>query len=185
MIRPAADHEIDGICQRMAEIDPWKILGLRGEELAHGLRLDPLKQMILWEPAPGGVPAGAAILRIRSAAELLFFRGFGELLARHHDQPWPCPWTAMPDAGYVASLAVFDGQTGRGIGQQLLEAAHRAFMAEGHRWAFLTVSGFNARARQFYKRNGYQCIGYLDNCLRPGNREYLMEKPLGAAVTGV
>lgn len=185
MIRPAADHEIDALCARMAEIDPWKILGLRGDELAHSLRTDPLKIMIVYDGDPGQPPAGVAILRTKSAAELLFFRGFGEILARHHGQPWPCPWTAIPDGGYVASLAALGGHTGRGIGQHLLDAAHRHFASAGHRFAYLTVSGFNARARQFYERNGYQCLGYLDNCLRPGNREYLMKKSLAPAPTGV
>lgn len=178
MIREAADDEVDKVCGLFAGMSPWTVLGIRAEELAHGFRLDPLRKMYVWSSDIGGEIGGAVIVRERAAAEQLFFRGFGEILALRHNVVCPCRWDNLPDAGYISSLAVFHDQTGRGIGSALLNAAHEIFRAAGHPYSYLMVSAFNPRAKLFYERNNYRCIGHLDNCLRPGNREYLMEKVL-------
>ena len=41
---------------------------------------------------------------------------------------------------------------------------------------YLFVSDFNTGAQRFYERNGYAQIGFVPNCLRPGNTENLMMK---------
>jgi hypothetical protein len=44
---------------------------------------------------------------------------------------------------------------------------------------FACVSDFNAGARQFYKKNGYQEIGPMPNFLIPGSAEILLRKTMG------
>ena len=175
MIRPVAESEIDFVCEQICSISPFTVLGILGNELAHGIRVDPLRRLFVWLPEEGAKIGGAIVIREKAAAELLFFRGFGPALAQRHHVNYPCEWTDIPSGGYVGSLAVFDGQTGRGIGQQLIDAAHEKFRAAGHRHSYLMVSDFNRNARRFYERNGYQAIAHMDDCIRPGNREHLME----------
>lgn len=185
MIRPAREEELDLVCDEIAKISPWTVLGILGAELRQGLRVDPLKSVLVYEDdspgnhADGTALRGAVIYRVCHAAELLFFRGFGEALALRHGVDFPCEWSDIPDAGYVGSLAVFGNQTGRGIGPQLLSAVHGAVAENGSVLTYLTVSDFNRRARQFYEREGFEWIGSLDNCLRAGNREHLLEKRHG------
>lgn len=178
MIRPVREDEIADVCTRLCEIDPWKRLRIQADELVHGLQMDPLRRMLVWQVDENASVGGVVILRLRSAAEMLFFRGFGQIMAARYHVGWPCEWSMVPDGGYIGSLAVLDGHTGRGIGQALIDAAHAQFMAAGHRYSFLLVSSFNHSAQRFYERNGYEFIGHVDNCLLPGNREHLMEKVL-------
>jgi ribosomal protein S18 acetylase RimI-like enzyme len=176
MIEPAREDEMEDVCNQIASISPWTDLAVSGGQLLHGPKLDPLREMLVLRESADQPPAGAIVVRHRSAAELLFFRGFAPALAERHGVAYPCEWTDVPDAGYIGSLAVFPGYTGRGLGQQLIDAAHELFRASGHTLCYLMVSGFNADARRFYERNGYRAVTHLDDCIRPGNREYLMEK---------
>lgn len=160
----------------MATIDPWLHLGILAEELCHALAVDKLRKMLVYEQ--GSKVYGAVILRPIHAAELLFFRGFGENLARRFDLDFPCDWQAIPDAGYIGSLAVFRNETGHGIGVQLLEAAYKEIRESGNSRAYLMVSDFNRRARNFYEREGFEHIAQIQDCIRPGNVENLMEKTL-------
>ncbi len=176
-IDPAA-AAAESVCMRIAEIDPWKRLQIPGSDLLKNLRTDPHRQMIAWQENPTAPVGGAAIIRLRASAELLFSFGFGPLLARHHQLNWPCHWHAIPDFGYIGSLAVLDNQTRRGIGQALIDAAHEIFSIHGHTRSVLLVSEFNQNARRFYERNGYRLVGHVDDCLRPGNRENLYERDL-------
>lgn len=154
-------------------MDPWLHLGILADELCKGLELDELRHMLVAEASDG--LQGAVIYRSRHAAELLFFRGFGPHLADHYGIPYPCEWTDIPDAGYIGSLAVFHGKTNQGLGLKLITAAHEKIRSAGMPRAYLMVSDFNRRARNFYERIGYQHIGTVADCLRPGNRENLME----------
>lgn len=180
MIRPIdpADATAESLCMRIAEIDPWKRLQIPGSDLLKNLRCDPRRKMIVWQEKPDAPILGAAILRLSASAEILFPPGFGPILARQHKVTWPCQWQDIPDAGYIGTLAVLDNQTGRGIGQALIDAAHQIFVNHGHTRSRLSVSDFNQNARRFYERNDYHLLGHVDNCLRPGNREHLYELDL-------
>lgn len=176
MIRPLLPEELDTLCDRITAIDPWKRLGIVGEVMAANLRKDPDRQMLVW--AQDGVIHGTVMFRTDSFARLVFNHGFGEALAARHHIAWPCPWQAIPDGGYISSLAVFPEAQGRGLGSALLAAAEEAVRVAGQTRNYLMVSDFNTGARRLYERCGYIPIACQDDCLEPGNREHLMLKQL-------
>lgn len=181
MIRAARPDEIAPVCAEIAKLLPWTLLGINGDELVQGLKVDSLRELFVHENDDGGSEiSGAIIMRRRAAAELLFHRGFGEAMARQAGLDFPCEWRAVPDAGYIGSLAAFNRR--RGIGQRLIDAAHERFAANRHKRVLLMVSHFNHDAKRFYERNGYREIACLDDCLKAGNREHLMERVLSESV---
>lgn len=178
MIRPARDEEMQDVLDRMTAMEPWTRLGILSDELRRGLVSDSLRRLAVYE-ADDQI-CGAVIYRVKHAAEMLFFRGFGSQMASRFGIDYPCAWGDVPDGGYIGSLAVFDGMQGRGIGQKIVDAVNREFKEEGCRWSYLMVSGFNAPARKFYEKLGYREIGKVENCLKAGNVEHLMELDLEA-----
>lgn len=58
-----------------------------------------------------------------------------------------------------------------------MEFAENLFREEA-RHLFLCVSSFNARARSFYERRGYQAVGELEDYVIEGASEILMHKRL-------
>jgi len=77
---------------------------------------------------------------------------------------------------YIAVIAVVAELRGRGIGAKLLEFAEEHFSNSRH--AYLCVSSFNSRARQFYERHGYTQVGELPDFITDGYSEVLMQKRL-------
>ena len=80
---------------------------------------------------------------------------------------------------YLKLLAVEPEWRAAGIGRRLMaELESRAFV----RWpnVYLCVSDFNAGARAFYRRIGYEEVGALRDLLLPGKGEILMRKTAGA-----
>ena len=63
-------------------------------------------------------------------------------------------------------------------GTQLVEFAEQQIFRESPN-VFLCVSAFNARARQFYARLGYESIGELKDYVVAGQSEILMRKTIG------
>ena len=176
MIRPARPEEIQQACKEMATIDPWLHLGILAEELCHVMAVDKLRKMLVYDHYC--TIQGAVIVRPIHAAEHLFHRGFGESLAQRYNVEYPCDWQDLPDAGYIGSLAVFGNETGHGIGVHLLDAAYKEIRNSGNSRAYLMVSDFNRRAMNFYDREGFEHIARIQDCIRPGNVENLMEKKL-------
>jgi GNAT superfamily N-acetyltransferase len=176
MIRPALVEEIDLLCDRLGEMDPWKRLDIAGEALAKGIKDDPKRDIIVWDEA--GRVLGVIVFRTYGFAEVAFDRGFGMPLASHHNVPWPCEWTAIPDGGYVHALAVFDEGHGKGVGSQLLRAAENHTLRGGIHKMYLMVSDFNKAAHGFYAMQRYRRIASLEDCLKAGNTEHLMQKRL-------
>jgi ribosomal protein S18 acetylase RimI-like enzyme len=85
-----------------------------------------------------------------------------------------CPWLR---GAYIELFAVLPRAQGGGVGNALLthvEAAYRS--RTGNLW--LLVSGFNARARRFYERNGFGPIGTIPGLVVPDEDEILMRKRL-------
>ena len=78
---------------------------------------------------------------------------------------------------YIASIAVDESARGRGVGSQMLRFAEERYA--GRRHLFLLVSDFNPRARELYRRHGYELIGELQDYVVPGHSELLMYKRLG------
>lgn len=65
----------------------------------------------------------------------------------------------QPKDDEVNGLWVAPEAQGRGVGTALLHHAERQIVAMGHRRAWLTCSGFNPRAAQFYLSRGYVEVG--------------------------
>jgi len=80
---------------------------------------------------------------------------------------------------YLKLLAVESDHRAAGLGRRLMEALERRAFA---RWpnVYLCVSDFNAGARAFYRRIGYEEVGTLRDLVVPGSGEILMRKTSGA-----
>jgi ribosomal protein S18 acetylase RimI-like enzyme len=81
---------------------------------------------------------------------------------------------------YIELLAVADWARGKGLGGQLLAHVEAAVFARAKN-LFACVSDFNDEARHFYKKQGYQEIGPMQNLLIPGSSEILLRKTVGPA----
>jgi [ribosomal protein S18]-alanine N-acetyltransferase len=81
---------------------------------------------------------------------------------------------------YLELLGVADWARQRGVGGQLLQHIERLVFERTNN-LFACVSDFNAPARAFYKKQGYQEIGPMPNFLIPGSAELLLRKTIGPA----
>ena len=76
---------------------------------------------------------------------------------------------------YIELLGVADWARGKGLGGLLL-AYIEASVFERVQNLFACVSDFNDQARHFYKKQGYEEIGPMQNFLSPGSAEILRRK---------
>ncbi len=83
-----------------------------------------------------------------------------------------------PFTGYVQSLGVFPGRQERGVGTRLMSFAEERIFRERPN-VFICVSSFNPRARQLYKRLGYEVVGELRDYVVAGHSEILLRKTIG------
>ena len=81
---------------------------------------------------------------------------------------------------YLELLGVASETRKIGIGAALLAQVERSVFARTKN-LFACVSDFNATARAFYQKNGYQEIGPMPNFLIPGSSEILLRKTNGPA----
>ncbi|MER3425206.1 MAG: hypothetical protein C4293_20260 [Nitrospiraceae bacterium] len=81
---------------------------------------------------------------------------------------------------YLELLAIAPSSQGKGLGLELLTYLEGLVFARTKN-LFVCVSDFNAGARRFYARNGYQEIGPMPNFLIPGTAEILLRKTAGPA----
>jgi [ribosomal protein S18]-alanine N-acetyltransferase len=82
-----------------------------------------------------------------------------------------------PFVGYLQSICVAPELRSRGIGRRLVQYAE-ARVFEDHPNLFICVSSFNAGARQFYLRLGYEAVGELKDYLVRGQSEILLRKSI-------
>jgi len=80
--------------------------------------------------------------------------------------------------GYIKSIAVRDGLRSRGLGAQLMTFAEQRIFRESPN-VFICVSSFNARAKAFYERLGYEAVGPLRDFIVRGSDEILLRKTIG------
>jgi len=80
--------------------------------------------------------------------------------------------------GYLQLLCVAPEHRGRGVGGALMAFVEEKIFARYPNF-FLMVSDFNAEARRFYERLGYETIGELRDFLVAGRGEILMRKTRG------
>ena len=84
---------------------------------------------------------------------------------------------------YLELLVVAPSARSAGLGSALL--AHiEGLVFTRVKNLFACVSDFNADARRFYRKNGYQEIGPMPNFLIPGSSEMLLRKTVGPTKTG-
>lgn len=81
---------------------------------------------------------------------------------------------------YLELLGVGEWARGRGVGRSLLDHVEPIVFGRTHN-LFACVSDFNAPARAFYKKQGYQEIGPMPDFLIPGSAELLLRKTAGPA----
>lgn len=81
---------------------------------------------------------------------------------------------------YLELLGVAPWARKTGIGGALLAHVERAVFARTKN-LFACVSDFNAAARAFYKKHGFQEIGPMPDFLIPGSAEMLLRKTAGPA----
>ena len=70
---------------------------------------------------------------------------------------------AHVDEGHIRGMAVLDDWQGRGVAQQLLEAAESELRTLGCRRMTLDTTEPLQRAISFYKKNGYQATGKVSD----------------------
>lgn len=81
---------------------------------------------------------------------------------------------------YLELLGIAPWARGKRLGGRML--AHIESVVFGRtKNLFACVSDFNAPARAFYKKQGYQEIGPMPNFLIPGSAEMLLRKTAGPA----
>ncbi len=81
---------------------------------------------------------------------------------------------------YLELLVVAPSTRNHGLGSALLKHIESVVFARVKN-LFACVSDFNAEARKFYQKNGYQEIGPMPNFLIPGSSEILLRKTNGPA----
>jgi ribosomal protein S18 acetylase RimI-like enzyme len=90
----------------------------------------------------------------------------------------------LAGAPYIVSIAVEPDYRSRGVGAALLAHVEAAFRGRSAH-LFLCVSSFNAGARAFYSRHGFDEAGRFRDFIIPGADELLLHKRLdGPASTG-
>jgi len=94
----------------------------------------------------------------------------------------PCGFVLVRPRGlasspYVASLAVAQGEQGKGIGTRLLRFTEDRWRGES-RHLFICVSSFNTRAKALYERLGYAVVGEFEDYVIDVASEYLLHKRL-------
>ena len=81
-------------------------------------------------------------------------------------------------AGHVITLDVAPEARRRGVGTQLLEAAHGSLATHGVREVELETSTTNQAAVAFWKHHGYRACGLLPNYYENGEDAYWMSRTL-------
>jgi len=107
----------------------------------------------------------------RSGSELFVARERGRPVGFILIHPYGC--VGSP---YIQSVAVAEGERGRGIGTQLVAFAERQMASR--RFIFLCVSSFNRRAQELYSRLGYLRVGEMPDYIVEGHSELLLCKKL-------
>jgi ribosomal-protein-alanine N-acetyltransferase len=79
--------------------------------------------------------------------------------------------------GYIQTVCVAPEWRNQGIGTQLVDFAEKRIFTEAPN-VFLCVSSFNTKAKDLYKRLGYEIIGELKDYIISGQSEILMRKTL-------
>ena len=80
---------------------------------------------------------------------------------------------------YLHIVAVKEECRNLGIGKQLMKFFEDNASGSPLAKYFLTVDGFNSRAKKLYENLGYKCVGELTDFYKNGINCYLMMKRRG------
>jgi ribosomal-protein-alanine N-acetyltransferase len=146
-------------------------------ESARTLDLGACRRLILasepWITLQYGERDVQAIARAAAKEHLLIARVGGEIVGFALSAP------GILLGEYLKILVVDAAYQSRGIGRRLMQALERrAFRTWPN--VYLCVSEFNAGARRFYRRLGYEEVGSLRDLVLPGAGEVLMRKTIAA-----
>ena len=152
VIRPYRADDRQAIVELLAASEPWRTLGYTADE---------------WNRRLAGIVADRArevdVVEHEGAAAGIAIVRLGFLLG-----------------DYLELFAIGPAVRQRGFGRALLAHLEQRVLSRATNF-FLCVSDFNAPAREFYRRQGYQEIGALDDLLIAGRAEILMRKTTGPA----
>lgn len=150
-IRPMTLEDAAHVAAWMAQIEPWVRYGAKAENIQARLER--------------GIAQGAIVLVV-DAGET---KACGFAL---------CVPTGMFDRSpYLRWIAIQPQYTSAGIGAKLLDAVEAA-ASTYDRDLFLLAADYNARARRFYERQGYQQMAVLPDYVVAGVAEVLYWKRL-------
>ena len=146
-IRKATEHDIEGLCQLIAEVDE-----LHRDHLPHKFRTSD----------------GPARER-QFMLDLIEREDVGLFVAEHEEQQVGFVHVVVHDApdfpivqprrtAWVDSIAVGRAARRGGIGRALMERAQQWALAMGAREIVLKVYQFNQSAIEFYRRLGYDTL---------------------------
>jgi ribosomal protein S18 acetylase RimI-like enzyme len=147
-LRPLAPGNAARLGQELAAIPPWSIIGLPAKRLTRGLSAE-LPSMRRFELLCGGELGGVVSIQ--------------------H------PFLHGP---YLQLLAILPPFQGRNLGLQILQWMEVEALTAEARQLWLCVSTFNARARQFYERFGFESVAVLDRLSSDASDELFMRKRL-------
>jgi ribosomal protein S18 acetylase RimI-like enzyme len=83
--------------------------------------------------------------------------------------------------GYIQTIAVLPEWRSRGIGSKLVKFAEERIFKELPN-VFMCVSSFNRKARELYRRLGYEVVGELKDFIVSGHSEILLRKTIGPQI---
>ena len=75
---------------------------------------------------------------------------------------------------YIDTLWVDETYRGKGLGSQLLTEVERTAKENG--CYLIHLDTFDFQAKEFYKKQGYEVFGILEDCPKEHCRYYLMKK---------
>lgn len=150
-IRPLSATAAARMSAAMAEIDPWRRLGITAPRLAVALN-DRAPDVISKEACLGGGVQGLISIRL--------------------------DWLFGP---YIRLLAVLPDAQGRGIGRALISHACHIARQRHDPNIWVCASAFNHDAISFYEREGFVRIGCLEELVARGEDEILLRRRLTGA----
>ena len=147
-LRPLTADNAGRLGAELTAIPPWSVLGYPADRLTRALQSEK-PSMRRFEVLTGGSLAG--IITIQD------------------------PFLHGP---YLQLLAILPEFQGRSLGLRLLQWMELEARRAEARQLWLCVSTFNARARVFYERFGFEAVAVLDRLSTDASDELFMRKRL-------
>ncbi|MGO8954828.1 MAG: GNAT family N-acetyltransferase [Rhodomicrobium sp.] len=152
-LRPLSPANAATLGEALAAMPPWSVSGWPADRLTRAFQRE-LPSVHRFEVLSGGELAGIVTIQ--------------------------APFLHGP---YLQLLAILPGFQGRNLGLQVLQWMERQARAEEARQLWLCVSTFNARARAFYERFGFEEVAVLEQLASDASDELFMRKRLDYSKT--